>query len=114
MRLLRLLWAMIYSLFYSGVSYRHCLIMHHGVRGTEYTPPHDISGKVVGDYLPKGIYGDQMLDLMVKSYDVLKEHPINLKRIEEGKILQTAFGFGARAADLLFLTLQKQGGLKVL
>ncbi len=71
--------------FYSGVSYRHCLIMHHGVRGTEYTPPHDISGKVVGDYLPKGIYGDQMLDLMVKSYDVLKEHPINLKRIEEGK-----------------------------
>jgi len=36
------------------------------------------------------------------------------KELRKEKILQTAFGFGARAADLLFLTLQKQGGLKVL
>ncbi len=71
--------------FYSGVSYRHCLIKHNGERGTEYTPPHDISGKVIGDYLPKGLYGDKMLDLMVKSYDILKDHPINLKRIADGK-----------------------------
>ena len=73
--------------FYSGVSYRHCLIKHNGERGTEYTPPHDISGKVIGDYLPKGLYGDKMLDLMVKSYDILIDHPINLKRkrMAEGK-----------------------------
>lgn len=71
--------------FYSGVSYRHCLIRHHGVCGTDYTPPHDISGKVIGEYLPKGLYGDEMLSLMIASYEVLKEHPINLKRIAEGK-----------------------------
>lgn len=71
--------------FYSGVSYRHCLIRHHAERGTEFTPPHDISGKVVGDYLPNGLYGEEMLALMKKSYDILKEHPINQKRIEEGK-----------------------------
>ncbi|MDE6565818.1 MAG: cofactor-independent phosphoglycerate mutase [Clostridia bacterium] len=71
--------------FYSGVSYRHCLIKHNGERGTEYTPPHDISGKVIGEYLPKGLYGDKMLDLMIKSYDILKDHPINLKRIADGK-----------------------------
>ena len=71
--------------FYNGVSYRHCLIKHNGECGTEYTPPHDISGKVIGDYLPKGLYGEQMLELMVASYDILKNHPINLKRIEEGK-----------------------------
>lgn len=71
--------------FYNGVSYRHCLIKHNGERGTEYTPPHDISGKVIGDYLPSGLYGDKMLELMIKSYDILKNHPINLKRISEGK-----------------------------
>ena len=71
--------------FYSGVSYRHCLIRHHGERGTEYTPPHDISGRVIGDYLPRGLYGEEMLSLMVASYDILKDHPVNLKRIAEGK-----------------------------
>lgn len=71
--------------FYSGVSYRHCLIKHHAERGTQYTPPHDISGKVIGDYLPSGLYGEEMLDLMVASYDILKDHPINQKRIAEGK-----------------------------
>lgn len=71
--------------FYSGVSYRHCLIMHGGEKGTGYTPPHDISGKVIGDYLPKELYGDKMTELMVASYDILKDHPINIKRIAEGK-----------------------------
>ncbi len=71
--------------FYNGVSYRHCLIKHNGERGTEYTPPHDISGKTISDYLPSGLYGDKMLDLMVKSYDILKDHPVNLKRKQEGK-----------------------------
>lgn len=71
--------------FYSGVSYRHCLIRHHGERGTEYTPPHDISGRVIGDYLPRGLYGEEMLSLMIASYDILKDHPVNIKRIAEGK-----------------------------
>lgn len=71
--------------FFSGVSYRHCLIRHHGECGTEFTPPHDISGKVISDYLPSGLYGEEMLSLMKASYDILKDHPINLKRMEEGK-----------------------------
>lgn len=71
--------------FYSGVSYRHCLIKHHAEKGTDYTPPHDISGKVIGEYLPKGRYGEQMLALMKASYDVLSAHPINIKRKEQGK-----------------------------
>lgn len=71
--------------FYNGVSYRHCLIRHHGERGTEFTPPHDISGKVVGEYLPKGLYGEEMTALMKASYNILKDHPINQKRVQEGK-----------------------------
>ena len=71
--------------FYNGVSYRHCLVKHHAKTGTDLTPPHDISGRVVGDYLPKGLYGDEMKALMKASYAILKDHPVNKKRIAEGK-----------------------------
>ena len=71
--------------FYAGVSYRHCLVKNHAKVGTTYTPPHDISGRKVTEYLPKDLYGDEMLALMKKSYDLLKDHPINKARIEAGK-----------------------------
>lgn len=71
--------------FYSGVSYRHCLVKHHAKTGTDLTPPHDISGKNIKNYLPKGLYGNQMRDLIIKSYDLLKDHPINKERIAKGK-----------------------------
>ena len=71
--------------FYAGVSYRHCLVKHHAKIGTTYTPPHDISSKVITTYLPKDLYGDEMLTLMKKSYELLKDHPINKARIAAGK-----------------------------
>lgn len=71
--------------FYSGVSYRHCLVVSNGTTATELTPPHDITDKVVGEYLPRGERGGELLDLIKKSEDVLKSHPVNLARIEKGK-----------------------------
>ncbi len=71
--------------FYAGVSYRHCLVKHHAKVGTQFTPPHDISGRKVTEYLPKELYGKEMLALMKKSYDLLKDHPINKARIAAGK-----------------------------
>ena len=71
--------------FYAGVSYRHCLVKHHAKVGTTYTPPHDISGRKITDYLPKDLYGEEMLSLMKKSYELLKDHPINIERIKNGK-----------------------------
>ncbi len=71
--------------FYNGVSYRHCMVKHHASLGTELTPPHDISDKCIDGHLPQGKYGARMLDLMKKSYELLKDHPINLARIAEGK-----------------------------
>ncbi|MBQ8494798.1 MAG: phosphoglycerate mutase, partial [Clostridia bacterium] len=39
--------------FYTGTAYRHCLVWHGGTTELgKITPPHDISGRVVGDYLP--------------------------------------------------------------
>jgi 2,3-bisphosphoglycerate-independent phosphoglycerate mutase len=49
------------------------------------TPPHDISDRVVGPYLSKSENAAELVAMMKKSYDVLKDHPVNLKRIAEGK-----------------------------
>jgi 2,3-bisphosphoglycerate-independent phosphoglycerate mutase len=58
--------------FYPGVSYRHCLVVHDAKLGTDFTPPHDISDKCIAQYLPKGLYGDKMSELMIASYEILK------------------------------------------
>lgn len=67
--------------FYPGISYRHCMIWHGGPTGLDLTPPHDISDRPVRDYLPKN---PVVLDLMRRSHDVLKDHPVNLSRVERG------------------------------
>ncbi|MEE3334069.1 MAG: cofactor-independent phosphoglycerate mutase [Ruminococcus sp.] len=72
--------------FYPGVAYRHCLVWDKGnPHPGELTPPHDIPGRVIGDYIPKGENIDKLYDMMKKSYDLLKDHPVNKKRIAEGK-----------------------------
>lgn len=72
--------------FYPGVSYRHCLVWSNGnPHPGVLTPPHDITGKVITDYIPKGEAVDELYDLMRKSYDLLKDHPVNQARIARGK-----------------------------
>lgn len=72
--------------YYSGVSYRHCLTVHKGTTDLgDMTPPHDISGRVVGPYLSKSENAAELVGMMKKSYDLLKDHPVNKKRIAEGK-----------------------------
>lgn len=72
--------------FYPGVSYRHCLVWKNGdPHPGELTPPHDISNRKITEYIPKGEHTAELYELMKKSYDLLKDHPINKKRIAEGK-----------------------------
>ena len=70
--------------FYPGVSYRHLMVWHGGPDGLETTPPHDISGKEINDYLPKGKGADKLVQLINSSQMLLKDHPVNIKREEEG------------------------------
>ena len=71
--------------FYSGVSYRHCLIVDGGTTDLgAMTPPHDISGKVIGGYLSESPNARPLLDLMKKSCEVLENHPINTARRAAG------------------------------
>ena len=71
--------------FYTGISYRHCLIIHNGTTDYLFTPPHDQLGNPAGPYLPKGPESQEIIDMMKKSYQLLKDHPVNLKRVAEGK-----------------------------
>lgn len=68
-------------LFYPGISYRHCMIWHQGPVGLNLTPPHDISDRKITEYLPQN---PVILDLMKRSYEILKAHPINQDRMARG------------------------------
>ena len=66
--------------FYVGTSYRHLLIWEKG-EVIDLVPPHDVLGSVIEENLPK----DAILrEMMEKSYDILKNHPINVERKKQG------------------------------
>ncbi len=71
--------------FYSGVSYRHLLVWSGGSTNVALTPPHDISDRKITDYLPKGENSEKLLEMMQRSEQILKNHPVNQKRVAEGK-----------------------------
>lgn len=66
--------------FYTGTSYRHCLIWKKGMV-VPLTPPHDIRGKKIGEYLTDEAL---LLAMQKKSYEILKNHPVNLERKKKG------------------------------
>lgn len=78
---------------YPGVSYRHCLVLSHADMGTECTPPHDITGRLVADYLPTGRYGEQLLSMMKRSREILRDHPVNAGRRLRGLNAATSCWF---------------------
>ena len=71
--------------FHTGVAYRHCLIWHGGnVDGYTLTPPPDISGRIIGQHLAGHKSQPQLIDLMLRSQQVLRDHPVNRDRIARG------------------------------
>ena len=70
--------------FYTGVSYRHCLLWDGVEDNYGFTPPHDILGKTIKEYLPSGEFGNKYYELMKASWDILDKHPINEARRARG------------------------------
>ena len=66
--------------FYLGTSYRHCTIWDGG-SVVPLTPPHDVLGQKVGDNLPTT---PELKEMMEKSYEILKNHPLNIERKAKG------------------------------
>ena len=94
--------------FYAGTSYRHLLIQNNG-KVSELTAPHDILTRRIGEYLPS----DPVLrDMMVRSYDILKDHPINVRRREEGKNPANSAWFWGAGTRPALSSFEKKNGVK--
>lgn len=96
--------------FFAGTSYRHIMRWETEEHKFTLTPPHDISDRVVGEYLPdSGV----ILDIMKKSEMLLRDHPVNKKRIAEGKNPATSlwiWGEGTRPAFSKFYDIYGKKG----
>ena len=77
--------------FYTGIQYRHLLVIKGGNKHLNCTPPHDVPGQPWRPLLVKAekkeaqATADLINDLIIRSQELLKSHPLNLKRISEGK-----------------------------
>lgn len=94
--------------FYVGTSYRHCLIWEKG-QVVELTPPHDVLGRVIGQYLP----ADEALRRMQKkSYEILANHPINLARKAQGKNPANSLWFWGAGTKPILTSFEKKNHKK--
>ena len=71
--------------FYPGVSYRHLMVWKEGAPDVDTTPPHDIVGEPIQGYLDRMADHTALMDLMEKANLVIKDHPVNVARRQEGR-----------------------------
>lgn len=94
--------------FYTGTSYRHCLIWNQG-RVLELSQPHDILGRVIGEYLPSD---ENLLYMMKKSYEILKDHPLNIERKKKGLNPANCCWFWGAGTKPLLSSFEEKRGIK--
>lgn len=92
--------------FYTGTSYRHCLIINNG-SVMELAQPHDILERVIGEYLPS----DKVLyDMMKRSYDILNNHPLNVERAKQGLNKANSLWFWGAGTKPLLTSFEEKTG----
>lgn len=94
--------------FYVGTSYRHLTIWDNG-QVVDLAQPHDILGKVIGDYLPEQ---SELREMMVKSYDILNNHPINLARKAKGLNKANSIWFWGAGTKPALTSFKEKTGLE--
>ncbi|MBJ6723809.1 cofactor-independent phosphoglycerate mutase [Geomesophilobacter sediminis] len=72
--------------FHPGVSYRHLLVWHNGRTELKTTPPHDITGQSITEFLPQGEGADKLINLMNSSQMIFHNHPQMRRRSAEGAL----------------------------
>jgi len=100
--------------FYPGVSYRHLMVWRNGERslGVKTTPPHDITGKEVAPYLPRGGGQEVILRLMEEAKKALPDCPVNLGRKKNGKKPANGIWLWGQGKAPSFLPMTKRFGLR--
>ena len=76
--------------FYPGVSYRHLFVYNDKENAEKLAklnmvPPHDFVGETIADKLEFDSFADEVKSIMLESKEALENHPVNQKRVEEGK-----------------------------
>lgn len=97
--------------FHPGVQYRHLLIWDGGPAGCACMPPHEIADKPVGGHLPAGDRQAEIRELMELSKEVFANHPVNMKRIAEGKKPATQIWLWGQGKAMQLETYQSLYGL---
>ena len=94
--------------FYTGTSYRHIMVWKHG-RLARLEPPHDHLTQKAGPFLPEE---EVLRNFMVKSFDILNNHPINLKRAAEGKRKANSLWYWGAGTKPSLRNFEEKTGLK--
>ena len=97
---------------FNGVSYRHLMVWRDGPTATKLVPPHDITGKAVDPNLPSGDGAERLRRLMTSARELLREHPVNLKRRESGKAEATCVWFWGQGTRPAVPTLEDRFGVR--
>lgn len=97
--------------FYPGVSYRHLLVWHQGKEGMDTIPPHDITDKPLAGHFPHGEGAGRLCDLMERSREIFAEHPVNLRRREQGQNPASSIWLWGQGRRPAVPTLHEQFGL---
>ncbi len=95
--------------FHAGVSYRHLLIWNRGPNGFWIVPPHEFTGKPVVDHQPPNA---EVAELVEASKAVFKNHPVNRKRIAEGKRPATQIWLWGQGCAMKLPSYQQRFGLR--
>jgi 2,3-bisphosphoglycerate-independent phosphoglycerate mutase len=98
--------------FYPGISYRHIMVWSSGASNIECTPPHDITGKDIADYLPIGDGEDTLRDLMLRSAGILENHPTNRERLKRGEKPANSIWLWGQGKKISLPTFQQKYSLK--
>ena len=94
--------------FYTGTSYRHIMVWKHG-RMARLEPPHDHLTQVIGEYLPKE---EVLRSFMERSFDILNNHPVNVRRASEGKRKANSLWYWGAGTKPSLSSFQSKTGLK--
>ena len=94
--------------FYTGTSYRHIMVWKHG-RLARLEPPHDHLTQKAGPFLPEE---EVLRSFMVRSYDILNNHPVNLKRAAEGKRKANSLWYWGAGTKPSLRNFEEKTGLK--
>ena len=81
--------------FHTGVSYRHIMVVKNGFMNVDLHPPYKFISESLENHKPQGDFSEEFWQMIQKSYEILENHPINIKRKKNGYLPANQIWFWA-------------------